>query len=407
LALLSPDEPRRDIPEDKLLGEFAAEVSSHLSSSLSKDDTKVDPDTYLRRLLPICRQAGITRIADVTGLDRLRLPVAQTVRPAALSEVTSLGRGRSIAQAAIGAIMEALERYYAELAPARSAVLASADELATPEGLFDSQLDDRASTAWRRTPTIWIAGYDLRTGCSQMVPLELVHTRYTDPPPTFDGLFLRTTTGLACHSTWHQAAAHALFECIERDAIARAFDTHGFFDRYRLDPESLGPAVDRLTGFLAEHDISVGFWHARSPTGIAVVWCQTIEVGAGHPVLALPTEGYSAGRDLAQAAENALREALATRAGAISGARDDQTAGHYHKRVDSIVAKARQLILNPDSFTQIVEGRPVSSLQDLLDRIADTGLGPVLAVPLGSNPDGPVRCVRMLMPRARPFSVVR
>lgn len=404
--MLSTGEPVCGTSQNELLGAFTAEVAAHLFSPLAQE-AQDDPGNYLRRLLPICRHAGITRIADVAGLDRLALPAVQTIRPSALSEVTSLGRGRSVAHAAIGAIMEALERCYAERVPAESTVLGSADELAIPEGLFDSQLVNSTNSAWRRTPTRFIAAYDLRSGLRQMVPLELVHTRYTDPPPDFDGLFLRTTTGLACHSTWYQAAAHALFECIERDAIARAFDTHGFFDRRRLAPEGLGPAVNRLIGRLAEHDLSVGFWHAPSPTGIAVVWCQTIEIGAGHPVLALPTEGYSAGKNVAQAAETALLEALATRAGAISGARDDQTAGHYHRRVDGIIAKARQLILNPVSFTPVLESRPVSTLQDLLDRVGDAELGPVLAVPLGSNSDGPVRCVRILMPRSRPFSIVR
>lgn len=405
--MLSTDEPTYDISENELLGEFAAEVTAHVSSLLTQHEAKFEPGKYLRKLLAICRYAGITRIADLTGLDRLGLPAAQTIRPSALSEVTSLGRGRSITHAAIGAIMEAFERYHAEMVPAKSTVLGNADELAIPEGLFDRQLVNSTNSDWRQTPTRWIAAYDLRSGSRQIVPLELVHTRYTDPPPDFDGLFVRTTTGLACHSTWHQAAAHGLFECIERDAIARAFDTHGFFDRHRLAPESLGPAVNRLIGLLAEHDISVGFWHAPSPTGIAVVWCQTIEIGAGHPVLALPTEGYSAGQDFAKAAKNALCEALATRAGAISGARDDQTTGHYHRRVDGPVAKARQLILNPVSFTQVVENRPVSTLQDLFDRVADAELGPVFAVPLGSNSNGPVRCVRILMPRSRPFSIVR
>ena len=66
------------------------------------------------------------------------------------------------------------------------------------------------------------------------VPLEVVHTCYSDPPPSGDGAFLRSTTGLACHTHAYNAFLHGLFECIERDAIARAFVTHGFFERYRL-----------------------------------------------------------------------------------------------------------------------------------------------------------------------------
>ena len=62
-----------------------------------------------------CRRCGVTRVGDLTGLDRIGLPVAQAVRPEALSEVTSLGRGLSKAEAAVGAIMEALERFFAKV----------------------------------------------------------------------------------------------------------------------------------------------------------------------------------------------------------------------------------------------------------------------------------------------------
>ena len=392
--------------EDELLANLAEDVASNRVSPLYHEEKPTDLAAFLSRLRPICRQVGVTRIADLTGLDRLGLPVAQAIRPHALSEVTALGRGPSIKHAAVGAIMEALERHYAETIPVDRIVHSSADELDVPEMLFDRQLTGPHPT-WRQAQIPWIAGQDLMTGSRRMAPFELVHTHYTDPPADFDGLFLRTTTGLACHSSWHQAVAHGLFECVERDALARAFATHGFFDRQRLSPDSLGSSVAQLAGLLAKHNITAGFWQAPSPTGISVVWCQTIEIGAGHPILALPTEGYSAGPDLKVAAETALLEALATRAGAISGARDDQTAKHYHRRIDEIVSRARALILDPVSSTQGVEGRPVSTLEDLLVRIADADLGPVIAIPLGSNSDATVCCVRILLPRSRPFSIVR
>ena len=173
-------------------------------------------------------------MGDLTGLDRIGLPVVQAVRPDALSEVTSLGRGLTNAEAAVGAIMEALERFFAELIAADRVFVATADDLGIEENLFEEFVAPARSEGWRQMPLPWIMALDIAAGTLKPLPLELVHTRYSDPPPAGDGIFLRSTTGLACHRHAHKAFLHGLLECIERDAIARAFVTHGFFDRYRL-----------------------------------------------------------------------------------------------------------------------------------------------------------------------------
>ncbi len=395
------------IDPERVLAGFGEAIASDFSTPLPQADDSEGAGRCFRALLPLCRRAGISRIADLTGLDRLSLPVVQAVRPGALSEVTSLGRGQSITEAAVGAVMESLERYYAESMTSDRIFLASADELKVADGLFENLLVPGRGAGWRRQTIQWITALDIFSGSSQVVPLELVHTRYTDPPPDHDGLFLRTTAGLACHMAWHLAVAHGIYECIERDAIARAFATHGFFDRMRIAPFGLGKAVDDIMVLLVEHGISVGFWHAVSPTGVAVVWCQTIEIGRGEPILALPTEGYSAGPNLEAAASSALLEALATRAGAISGARDDQTTGHYRKRTDAVVAKARQLILDQTPFVPVIESGPISNIRSLIDRVVAAGLGPALAVPIGTDGGAGVHCVRIILPGGRPFTIAR
>jgi len=360
-------------------------------------------DRCLRRVLPLTRKAGITRLGDLTRLDRLELPVVQAVRPEALSEVTSLGRGHTVAEAAVGAIMESLERHHAERIAAESTFHASADDLGIAGGLFDSLLAPGIGPDWRRAVIPWISGWNFSDDTPQPVPLELVHTRYTEPPPAGDGLFLRTTTGLACHTDGLRAFLHGLFECIERDAVARAFVTHGFFDRMRISPSNLG--CDRLLARAADRGISVALWHAPSPAGIAVVWCQTIESSPAEPLLALPTEGYAAAATMEAAAAGAILEALAARPGAISGARDDQTRAHYRRSTDRLVVQARDLILQS-------AGKPpappaaIETLAALMERVA-AGLGPILAVPIASDPAAGVACIRTLLPKARHFTEVR
>ncbi|OAP34190.1 hypothetical protein ATB98_22960 [Sinorhizobium saheli] len=393
---------------DGRLAELHASVVSRLDASLLLRPQQEQPERALRAVMPLCRRAGITRLGDLTGLDRLGLPVVQAVRPAALSEVTSLGRGFAKAEAALGAIMEALERYFAESIAEGRIFHATADELNIADGLFDNLLVPEHRGSWRHRKISWIAGLDVAKGAMHPVPLELVHTRYSEPPPPDDGLFLRTTTGLACHRSADAAFLHGLLECIERDAIARAFATHGFFDRMRIASSGLGEKIDQILSIAGAHGVSFALWLAPSPAGVPVVWCQTIETGPGEPVLALPTEGYAAGPSLEAAASSAMLEALSARAGAISGARDDQTREHYRRSTDAIVAKARALILDGEAAVRTAE--PLSAVPDLrslLQRVVKAGLGPILAVPVEADAETGVHCVRTVLPGATAFFVLR
>ncbi|MGB3389220.1 MAG: YcaO-like family protein [Pseudaminobacter sp.] len=366
-------------------------------------------ERIVQRLLPFCRRFGITRLADITGLDRLGLPVVQAVRPAALSEVTALGRGGTLTRAAVGAIMEACERYFAEAVPASRTFTATADEMGIEPGLFDGLVRPDGADDWRRRRLPWITGMELPSGAAAPIPFELVHTRYSHPAPVGDGVFTRSTTGLACHRSVGEAFLHGLYECIERDALARAFRTHGFFDRYRLSPPKTG-ATAKLLQAAGEAGISVAFWQAPSSTGLPVVWCQTLETGPERPILALPTEGYSARGSMEAACEDALREALVTRAATVSGARDDQTAPHYAEgRFSDALAKARDLILHHDPQADRPPGStalPVN-LADLLALVTASGLGPVFAVPVGLDHEAGVVSIRTVLGRAQAFSVVR
>ena len=403
--------PKANDPSDRdgRLARLHCAVVSNLHNLLSPPSDLDETTQCLHKILPLCRRARITRLGDLTGLDRIGLPVVQAVRPAALSEVTSLGRGFWMAGAAVGAIMESLERFYAEAIPPELVFRATADEIKIADGLFENLLAPDRRGNWRARTIPWVTGIDIAAGLPQPVPQELVHTCYTDPPLDQDGLFIRTTTGLACHMTVLDAFLHGLFECIERDAIARAFATHGFFDRMRISPHGLGDEVDHILSVVGEHPISFGLWLVPSPAKVPVVWCQTIETGPGEPILALPTEGYAAAPSIAAAAASAMLEALSARAGAISGAHDDQTRAHYRRSTDAIVAKARQLIVRDTTGLPrpAVEVRAVADLGSLIDRVLSAGLGPILAVPVGADAETGVQCVRTILPGGSPFSILR
>jgi len=57
---------------------------------------------------------GITRIANVTGLDHIGIPVVQVVRPNSRSLAVCQGKGLTLAAAKASAVMESIEGYHAE-----------------------------------------------------------------------------------------------------------------------------------------------------------------------------------------------------------------------------------------------------------------------------------------------------
>ena len=66
---------------------------------------------------------GITRVADITGLDDIGLPVHVAYRPDGLTFAVSIGTGATPAQSRVSAVMESIEAWHAEnlRAPASAA----------------------------------------------------------------------------------------------------------------------------------------------------------------------------------------------------------------------------------------------------------------------------------------------
>ena len=57
---------------------------------------------------------GITRIANVTGLDTIGIPVVMVCRPNSRSVAVSQGKGLTLAAAKASGVMESVEGYHAE-----------------------------------------------------------------------------------------------------------------------------------------------------------------------------------------------------------------------------------------------------------------------------------------------------
>ena len=133
---------------------------------------------------------GITRIANVTGLDRIGIPVVTVVRPNARSAAVSQGKGLTLAAAKASGVMEAAELWHAEhiMKPLK---LASLEEMRRVHRVAEpDQLPGVAGGDFEpNLSLLWIEGRDLVSGGSIWVTFELVSVNYTIPTSAKRRLF--------------------------------------------------------------------------------------------------------------------------------------------------------------------------------------------------------------------------
>src|SRR5262245_6523298 len=270
---------------------------------------------------------GITRVANITGLDRIGVPVVMVCRPNSRSIAVSQGKGLDLVAAKASGLMEAVETFHAETITS-SLKLGTYRDLGRTHPLVDVAALPRTRTSpyTDDEPLLWIEGEDLISGSSCWVPYELVHTDYTMPRGPAHGCFLANTNGLASGNHILEAISHGIHEVIERDATALWKHTRRR-SRRALDLETVDDVACRwvLDG-LARADIAVRVWDTTSDVGIASFSCLVLgrDDDAADPEFAAgchPVRGIALLR--------ALTEAAQARTTYIAGSRDDFWAEDY------------------------------------------------------------------------------
>lgn len=375
-------------------------------------DGRIGPaaSEIIARLLPRLRDLGITRLGDITGLDRLSVPVIQAARPLSLSNSVAQGKGPTREAAALSAILETAECFFAERLDRFDRVSASATSLGLDPARFAFHLDPDCPPGWAVEELVWTEARDLLSGKRQKLPLALVHTAYVHPSAESESWFQASTSGLAVAFNSHDAVLHGLLECIERDALARAQRIHGFFQRCRIDPATIAdPALAGLLDKMRGAGVLVGLWSA--PPGaldVPVIWCHLLEEDSAlGTLLPFPADGSAAGFDPARAAIRAIEEAAQSRLAAISGAREDITRLTYPRYPDwDMIAAHRKLLREgprPIAFETLHREAGADWLDDLLARGGKAGLSSILVVDLDTAPFADLSAVKVLVPDLAPL----
>jgi ribosomal protein S12 methylthiotransferase accessory factor len=278
--------------------------------------TRSPQDTWLAAA-PLLRRFGISRVADVTDLDIIGIPVWMAIRPAAQTVSASQGKGADHDMARLSAVMEAIEVAVAEDHVPDVTHRGAAARLGLP---YPVRALPRAATsmACDSLVTDWTVATIAGTSETVPVPASMIGIHGLAANRWNPQLFTDTTNGLASGNTVPEAALHGLFELVERHSIARAAG-RPVHDQRRV---SLAAVEDGLCRSLLQAFAEAGVWvevtHvtelASVPCFIAYVWSSdmpSLHAGSGaHSVAAI-------------ALSRALTEAAQSRLSVISGVRED------------------------------------------------------------------------------------
>jgi len=360
-----------------------------------------------RKLRPLLSRLGITRVANVTGLDVIGTPVVAVHRPNSRSLSVSFGKGATLESARTSGIMEALESFHAE-SILHPLLLASHDELAAQKRITKVEALPRLSiSAYHpQKPILWIEGRELTHDVSMWLPYEIVHTDFRVPFPTGTGCFYMSSNGLASGNHLLEAKLHALCELIERDATT--LWTARRPEARRLSRIDIASVDDSLClavfAQLEAAGMAFAVWETTSDLGVAAFIATVIERGVSSvgAVGGISGMGCHPVREIALL--RAVTEAIQGRLTLISGARDDLSHQLYReRRNDERAQRIAREIANetcPRKFHDVptFDGASIEAdLSWVMARTVAAGLEEIVAVDL-TIPEFDIPVVRVVVP---------
>jgi ribosomal protein S12 methylthiotransferase accessory factor len=369
-----------------------------------------DPQETIEKVEGKLRVAGVTRIAEITHLDRIGIPVYSAIRPGAAEGAVSIyaGKGATKPQAKASAMMEAFERYSAEQQETDNDKI-----LLGPFAEVEGAIDPRSlilpanSFNVENKDISWIKAVNAANDEECFLPSNAVYHPYN--PVKDQSLFKSNTNGLASGNVIEEAVFHGITEVVERDAwsIFEALRQH----KREVDCEN--------TENLLIKDILAKFKKAGVDVKLvdltADVKIPTMAAVSDDTVLkdpALLTLGVGTHLDPEIAAIRALTEVAQSRATQIHGTREDTTravfmrkAGYQRmKRINKHWFGESKGVIEISDIENMSKKSFKEDIETSLKLLVDCGFDQVLYTNL-TRPEIDIPVVRVVIPGMEVYSV--
>ena len=355
-------------------------------------------------------QIPVTRVADITPLDVLGIPVFAAVTPLARDLTTHLGKGVDKETARISAVMEAVERVSAEELEGRCRRATYVELTSSGASVADPlSFDLPPLTSYRPdSPFEWVEGWELVSARPIWVLADLARS------PAREGILDQVdTNGLAAGFTHGRAVRSAILEIVERDAVSQ----HHFFQQYghegdvgpvrrRIDPDSLPPIPKALAERARNAGLKLVLEDLTTDLEIPVISSTLIDPSfpdASGP-MPLVVEGWGADLRAGAAATQAILESFQSRLGVIHGARDSYNQVPRSRRGTERnllnVAAEHDFSTIPDANSPDLE----TEIEFILEKLGSAGLTQAIVIDMSRKSLG-LPVVRVRVPGLSLFTI--
>lgn len=370
------------------------------------------PEETWERIQPYFKAIKLTRVANITGLDRIGIPVTLSIRPNSYSVVTSSGKGTTLQAAMVSAAMESIELYCAEIINLPEINLSYTQLAQKYQVISLENLSLRENSLFNvNRPERWCLGWDIVNQNEVAVPVPSVSMNYNKfwySDFTSLGSFDMGSNGLASGNHFLEAICSALYELIERDAIScqleaclQGYGIPGGYQIPRVRLETIAnPIVTELLAKFEAAQIVPVLFDCTVDTEVPVYRAFLYDPSGRGP----SSHGYGAHLDPELAMVRALTEAAQIRAILISGTRDDIFFQYYTalKLKGQGGDEARNLAANPPTVdASALRSQATDTFEDdiaiILDKLKRVGLKQVILFDL-SPPEWDISVVRVIVP---------
>jgi ribosomal protein S12 methylthiotransferase accessory factor len=278
---------------------------------------------------------GITRLADITGLDCLGVSVFAAFRPRGRIMQASQGKGARAIDAKVSALMESLELSHAE-DPRHPFLQASMRQLeaAGRAPVAASALPTfRPESRWSPTRRIpWVVADELLAARRCTMPAASVYY-------VAASAFATTTNGLASGNDVLEATLHALYEVYERDAASQLVSDDGdiSFDLCEaIDPTTIeAPVLVANLERFRQAGVALRLFRIGIDSAIHTFFAVLLDDRPFAPSSQV-TNGVGSHLSPVIAASRAITEAAQSRLTYIHASREDLSEASYRETHDAL-----------------------------------------------------------------------
>lgn len=363
------------------------------------------PEQAMAHVEPYLRDYGITRVAHLTYLDRVGIPVHTAHKPAGKSLSNGSGKGTTPSASRIGAIMEAIEQTYWE--DCQLPRLRASQESLTLDGIAHVDPADvplnRGNLLNPRLPIEWTPMTDLRDGSQVWAPADAVGLPWRTNSKRVSLTHMCSSNGLASGSNVVEAILSGLTEVMERDALAMQVAQKGaYIPTESLSHDGLvelyGEPFATLRDKIDRAELRFAVYNATTELGLPTYKSYITDPSTGG---AGTFGGYGASLDAKTAVVRAVTEAAQARCLIIAGARDDQfRCGRDASRLASRQHHFAEppTTGGPPTQADLSTGSLCGDVELLTGMLAANGMPQVLLHRYTAAGD-PVQVVRIVVPR--------